>query len=245
VRIRTSIFAVILVLLALVWTGPSHAIVEISGDIDGDTTWTNLETILVTGKVTVENSGSLVIEAGTVVLFAPGTGLEVYGELTADGTKSRNVFFTSSADTAGGSPEAGSWTGIWFKPNSTGLLNSSTVLYGVEGVHIYQSSPQIDRCTIENFLNTGISINGALAYPLITPVIRNCVVGQSGAGLIGTGVGIYVYYNVNVTISGCIVSECLYGLEFYGSGSYRPFFAVTDCEIRDHTQRGIYAHSGG
>lgn len=244
-KTRTILFAVTLVLFVIVCSRPLHAVVEISGIIDGDTTWTDLETILVTGDVTVESSGSLVIEAGTVVHFASGTRLEVNGELTVDGTKSRNVVFTASADTAGGSPVAGSWEGIWFKENSTGLVNSGTILYGTDGVHIYQSSPVIDRCTIGNFESNGISINGSFTYPLITPVIRNCVVSQSEASLNGTGVGIYVYYNVDVTISSCIISDCLYGLEFYGTGSYRPFFAVSDCEIRGHLQRGIFAHSGG
>lgn len=244
-KIRTIVYAIILQLSGFGWAASSHAVVEISGYIDSDTTWTDLETILVTGNVTVESSGSLVIEAGATALFNPGTGLYINGSLTADGASYKRIVFTSSADTVGGTPEAGSWVGIWFQENSGGLLLNCDLRYAENCIYAYKSSPTLNRCTTDGFLNHGVYIDGHESNPPITPIIKDCVISQSEQSMNRTGTGIFAYRSVEVTISGCMIGNCLYGLQFKGSGTITPHFTVTSCEIRDNVSHGIFCRAGG
>jgi len=244
-NIRVSTCAIFCVLLFVSWCPPSSAMVEISGTIDGDTTWTDTDTIKVTGDVFVTSTGWLTVQNGAIVLFASGTGLYISGQLTADGDKFNHIVFSSDTDTIGGAPVAGDWTGVRFEINSSGILHYCDLRYAITNVDIYHSSPELNTCIIENFLNTGVSVDGAISSPPITPVFIDCVIGQNQTGLLGTGIGIYVYRTAEVTISGCVISNCLFGLEFYGLGSYRPFFQVSECDIRNNSSRGIYAHAGG
>ena len=242
---RILVCTVILAQFLIAWAKPSSATVEISGTIAGDTTWTNTDTIIVTGDVTVTGSATLTIDAGTIVLFNPETGLYIQGQLTAEGNSGNRILFTSSADTADGSPVAGEWKWVKFEANSDGILRNCDLRYADTCVYIDRSSPELDRCVIEDFSSRGIYVDGSSSNPPITPVIEHCVIGQNDLNLQGTGVGIYVYQRVNVTISGCEVSNCRYGMEFFGNGTLAPHFQVTGCEIRDHASRGVYTHADG
>jgi len=242
---RILVCTVILAQFLIAWAKPSSATVEISGTIAGDTTWTNTVTIIVTGDVTVTGPATLTIDAGTIVLFNPETGLYIQGQLTAEGNSANRILFTSSADTAGGTPSAGGWGGIKFEANSDGILRDCDLRYANRCVDIDRSSPELDRCVIEDFSSRGIYVDGSSSNPPIKPVIEYCVIGQNDLNLQGTGVGIFVYRNVDVTISGCKISNCRDGIELYGSGTLAPRFQVTGCEIRDHASRGVYTHAGG
>jgi hypothetical protein len=107
-----------------------YAQTHVSGNIKQNTTWTVAGSpYIVTGDVTVRHSqfgasniATLTIDPGVEVRFEPGTGLYVgykggrpyyhsyYGALTAQGTASAPIIFTS--DAAG--PAPGDWKGIYF-----------------------------------------------------------------------------------------------------------------------------------
>lgn len=239
------VFIVTLVFLFLLCPLPSSAYVEVSGTITSDTTWTSLDTIIVTGSVTVTDAARLTIQPGTIIMFRTGTALYVGGELMANGEKDNRILFTSSADTAGGSPAAGEWYGVCLQENSTGVLHFCDLRYAIYNVFADRASVELFSCVIENFSYRGFYMDGVFANPPITAMIENCEFRQSDPNLLGTGTGIYVYRSVNVTITECTVSDCYYGLYFYGQGVYIPHFQVSSSEVRDHAARGICAIAGG
>jgi hypothetical protein len=244
-RLQTFVIAVILVFSFLVRAETLSAAVEVGGTITSDTTWTSIDTIIVTDSIIVADSVLLTIQAGTIIMFSPGTALSVEGELMANGEKNNRNLFTSSADTAGGSPVAGEWYGVSFQENSTGILYHCDLRYADSCVDIYGSSPEFYGCVIEDFSSGGFYIDGYSASPPITTVIEGCVIRQNDAGLVGTGTGIFVYRSVDITVSGCKISNCYYGIDFAGRQTLAPHFQVSNCDIRDHASRGIYAHAGG
>lgn len=62
---------------------------------------------LVTHSITVEKGSTLKIEPGCVLVFSPGTGLEIRGRLIAEGNESEPIYFTSL-------DRIGSWNGLKF-----------------------------------------------------------------------------------------------------------------------------------
>lgn len=79
------------------------------GDIDGNTTWTADKLYVLNGYVFV-TSGTLTIEAGTVVQGMNGSALTITknAKLNAVGTADKPIVFTSS----GATPMSGDWGGL-------------------------------------------------------------------------------------------------------------------------------------
>lgn len=221
------------------------ATVEIGGTITGDTTWTVKDTILVTETVTVAADAELTIEAGTLVMFTPGTGLSVAGRLTAVGEENNRIRFTASADTTCGTPLTELWNGVNFQQNSDGTVRYCVLRYAGSCLNVIVSSPEIAHCEMEYFLNNGIYVDGYYEDPPITVLIENCVIRDEGMDPSATRAGIFVYRAADVTIADCAVSGCSYGLEFKGLKTVTPNFQVTGCLIRDHSYYGIYAFANG
>ncbi len=237
--------ALILTFSFFVCAQTPSAAVDVGGTITTDTTWTGIDTIIVTDAVIVADSVRLTIQAGAIIMFSPATALFVQGELIADGEGTNRILFTSSADTAGGSPAAGEWKGVKFELNSDGILSHCDLRYADSCIAIYESSPEFFGCLVEDFSVGGFYMDGYSDSLPITPLIENCVIRQRDASLVGTGTGIFVYRSVDITLSGCRVGNCFYGLDFAGRQTIVPHFQVTGCEIHDHASRGIYAHAGG
>lgn len=240
--IKTS--AAILFLISFFCFCPASGAVTVGGIIDSDTSWTAAETIIVASDVTIALGGHLTIQPGAVIRFIPGTGIIVEGQLTADGLSGNRILFTAMADTTGGSPSVGSWQGVSFLEYSSGVLRGSDLRYANSCVQISGASPEVDDCTITNFLSTGVYIDVGSAIVPLSPTVANCTIGQTKTSLKGTGKGIYVYGRVNLTVTGSVIADCLYGLEFYSSASSVPTFQITDCTIRGNAARGIYTHPG-
>ena len=102
-----------------------HSYTSISGDMSG----VNLtaKTYYVAGDLFVNAGTTFTLNPGVVLKFASGTKLTVYGSLSAIGSSSPFIFFTSqNDDTIGetlpfssGSPQPGDWEGILFDGTST------------------------------------------------------------------------------------------------------------------------------
>lgn len=90
------------------------ASVELSANIQSDRTLSADTNYVVTGSFCVENSSTLMIEAGTRLAFESGTGLKVCGDgsaLVAQGTSSNGILMTGTTEQ----------TGFW---NGAGLNSS-------------------------------------------------------------------------------------------------------------------------
>ena len=103
--------------------------------ISADTNWISGNVYQVPScVVTVASEATLTIEAGTVVQFGgPGTGLIIEGNLSALGTSSAPVVFTSSNDNSdsGGSNTAnpGDWWGIVLREGSSAAFDYTHIRY--------------------------------------------------------------------------------------------------------------------
>jgi hypothetical protein len=85
----------------------------ITGFITSDTTWTNDTNIVLNGRVGVDSTYTLTVQAGTVVLGAgPGSYLVIErgADLVANGTEDAPIIFTSGAPL--GDQQPGDWGGV-------------------------------------------------------------------------------------------------------------------------------------
>jgi len=243
---RTVLTAVFMILCFTLSLRPVQAgVVKISGEITGDTIWSNADTILVEGTVNVTAISRLTVQAGTVVQFAPGTGLMVFGELTAVGNDGNRVVFTTRADTLLGSPLAGAWNGLSLQSQGPCILDYCDVRYAMNSVYTYGPTTEFRHCYIEDFTGRGLYVVGAISSTPTTVLIDHCVIRQNQPGVQGTATGIFIFRATDVTISSSEITNCSYGIDIYGYSIYRPRFQITSCALRDHTSYGIHVHSGG
>ncbi|WP_024831325.1 hypothetical protein [Ruminiclostridium josui] len=74
--------------------------IYVSGYISKNTTWTNDYTYVVDGGIIIQPGVKLQIDQGVIVKFTKGSEIVVNGTLTASGTESDKVVFTSNSDVA-------------------------------------------------------------------------------------------------------------------------------------------------
>ena len=136
--------------------------------------------------------------------------------------------------------------------NIDNLEDFNTVISGfsiencVIGILCDRSSPVIDGCVISNFSNSGIYIDGADPNILTAPVVQDCLISQTDLSLQGTGKGIYIYRYVDVTITGCTIDECEYGIEAGNASAVDDTnFDITHCDITNNASHGIWLNPYG
>lgn len=235
----------IVLLLAASFVPARATVIEVGGTIYSDTTWAGPDTVLVTASVRVDFEARLTIEPGTVVLFQPARGLAVNGEFRVQGTETDRVLFSSSSDTAGGSPQAGQWTGLNLMAPSSGSIDYCDIKYPADGILTYAGFLETRHCTVSNFSGRGYYVVGATAVPQVRVVIDHCVITQTQPAVVGFGTGVFVFRGCDVTIRDTDILNCSQGVEFYGYGTVDLDFDIVNCSLRHHSLRGIYAHSGG
>lgn len=149
----------------------------VSGTISSNTTWTLANSpYLVTGTVTVASPAVLTIEAGVIVKFSAGMSLVINdgATLTANGTSSSRITFTSIKDDVGGddngdgsatTPAAGDWNLLnynGYNIGSTcyaahGSLKFVDARYGTT-VHIRCSNVTSTDSTFTNMSGYGLEL---------------------------------------------------------------------------------------
>jgi len=104
------------------------AVVEHSGTISTQTTWSAADVHLITGDITINAGVKLTVEPGTVVKFNANRRLDVNGMLWAVGNASQRITFTSYRDDSVGGDtngdglsqgQAGDWRRIYFSDTVT------------------------------------------------------------------------------------------------------------------------------
>ena len=136
-----------LILFLALLASSNAALIEIdNSDITGDVTFTNNNTYLLSGLVYIEEGESLTIEAGTVVKFSLGQGLEVStlivskgGKIYANGTESQAIIFTTEFDDPTNPVDLpldlkGLWGGIHILGNAPTNIPESSGQNFIEGL---------------------------------------------------------------------------------------------------------------
>jgi len=90
--------------------------VDVTGNIESDTTWTNDKLYRLSGVVFVRNNATLTIQPGTIVIGQPGSQppsvllVTRNGKIMAEGTRSRPIIMTSALPF--GERTRGDWGGL-------------------------------------------------------------------------------------------------------------------------------------
>ena len=103
--------------------------------------------VTVPGEVTVVRGASLTVRPGTVAAFAPGAGLEVYGDLVARGTPDRRIRFTGAAGTG-----PSSWGEVSIERSQASVVEYCDFEYATWGLHCHFVPVTITGC---RFIDSG------------------------------------------------------------------------------------------
>ena len=134
------VFSLAALIPAMAWASPG--VVEVSGEIATNTTWSASNLYVVTGDIRVLNNVTLTIEPGVIVKVKGGCRILIDGTLNAQGTADNKIYFTDYRDDAIGgdtngdgsstSPAAGGWSSILFgyEYDGGGTLNHCVFRYG-------------------------------------------------------------------------------------------------------------------
>lgn len=140
--------------------------------------------------VTVDQGITLYIEPGTVVKFANGVTLEIYGSLIARGTREQRIIFTSlrddfaggdtNADQGSSAPLPGDWGAIRFRNESNdagSVIEQAVIRYaGWDGaIYLDAASPTLVNNIFEQ--NRGYAISGD---PSSFPAISGNLLAENG-----------------------------------------------------------------
>jgi photosystem II stability/assembly factor-like uncharacterized protein len=201
-----------------------------AGVIANDTSWCNVDTVKITGDVTIADGASLSICPGTTIKFMGHYMFNVQGRLVAIGEEKKPIRFTVN-DTTGFNNfnnSLGSWYGIRF--DNTPATNDSSLfrycrfehakasesgLFYQEGGALYVKN--FDKVAVSNCIleNNAAGTGGAIYLNNAAINIRFSTIGHNKAKYYGAG----MFVNANALISGCSISynEMLPGSSTYGA----------------------------
>jgi len=161
----------------------------------GDIFWNATETHYITKDFLVPVGDSLIIEAGTSVVFEGPYSIFVEGSLIASGNESDSILFTSGMDYK----KPGDWGSIQFNAtsNDTSVLSHVLIEYAQIGVRCEGSSPAVLNGNITKSLYSGI-----YARDSNMRIENNSITGNLGQGIHAVG--------SNLTIRDNVISENSY-----------------------------------
>lgn len=160
--------------------GAKNVIENRGGTVNVSRTWAGASIPYVVINDTSINSGTtLTIGPGATIKFADSLQLSVSGTLTAIGTASQPITFTTNRTT----PAAGSWSRMLFNAGaSASRLEYATVSYGggfaSGAVVVIGSSPRFDHVTFSNSSSAGLFAQSAAG-----PVVTNSQFSSNASGL--------------------------------------------------------------
>ncbi|MBN2424174.1 MAG: hypothetical protein JXB44_04045 [Calditrichaceae bacterium] len=126
--------------------------------VSENTTWSG--NFLINFDVTVNPGVTLTIANNSNLAFNSGKKLIVKGKLTAIGTSSNPIVFTSPNPYT---PGPGDWQGIRFiNGNSGSKLDYCNISYATNGIYVDNTDIEVKHSYIENNSNSGImAVNGS------------------------------------------------------------------------------------
>jgi RHS repeat-associated protein len=197
-RIRTQvILAVLVVVVAVPGAAWSAGPTNVSGTISSNATWTLANSpYVMTGNVSVASGVTLTIEPGVVVQGnSVSRTLTVNGSLSAVGTSTSRITFTSTADSA-----PGQWGTMQFPSGSgTSTLAYVDIRYGGNGgashangmVEISGGAVTIGDSTFTDSSVSGLKVSGGTTGAAATVTIRRSKFERNGFGTSPHGNGLY------------------------------------------------------
>lgn len=216
--------------MLLVLVGPvesAHAATNVSGNISANTTWTLANSpYIMTGDVYVLSGVTLTIEPGVLIQAdASSRTLSVNGSLSAVGTASQPITFTSTSDSA-----PGQWNGIACCGSAgTTTLKYVNVRYGGDGgaspsnamVGIGGGTIIIEDSTFSYSTTSGLNATGGDTGAGLSLTIRRSKFesnGYDGTSKHGNGLR---SFNAHVTVEdSAFWSNANEGLDFTVGNSY-------------------------
>ena len=150
-----------------------NSVVTIGGSLSGDAVWWGRRVYHITSNIDVPAGSKLTVTPGTVLKFATGVRMNVYGGLDVQGARYAPVVFTSikddefCGDTNGDGdatwPEGGDWDGLWIyggkadltyaRLRYSGSINERGALQAFNSRGLYDNSNN-------SAVNAEISMNG-------------------------------------------------------------------------------------
>ena len=139
-----------------------------SGEMTTAQIWDNAQPYIIREHMTIAESGSLKISAGTIIKFLPNSAINVKGDLSAIGSSNAPVRFTSynDGDKEGApEPKPGDWVGLrFFGREGNSRLEKVQIAYGGQGGHrevgclwMQDADPQLVNVSVSNCEGFAIS----------------------------------------------------------------------------------------
>jgi len=204
---KILLLVVIITLVMMLPKTLSSTNISFSGTISVNTTWTEVDTVKITGNVTVQQNSTLTIGAGTVINFMGFYTMAVYGRILAIGNSDAMITFTANNQIVG-------WDQLYLSsinnPDFASILKHCIFEYaqiGETGTVRLDTSTEV---TISNclFRNNTKSPVGTGIYLFNSPVtVENCIF--TGNQSNSRGGEIYCRY------AGGTIRNCL----FYGNSA--------------------------
>ena len=164
--------------LSLILAGPAFALNHSGSQIG---TWRATDSPhVVTGDVFVPAGQGLVLEPGCVVLFEPGTGMNVAGSLLANGNSAAPIVFASREL----QPRPGDWTGLRIENGGVAWLTDFGLRHAVDGL-VVESGAGLDgqQLTVSDSLGDGLRLEAEALGSVYGGVFER----SGGAGLVVEG----------------------------------------------------------
>ncbi|MEW5766387.1 MAG: Ig-like domain-containing protein [bacterium] len=226
--------------------------------VTGEETWRAKNSpIIVEDNLVINQDAHLTIEPGVVIKFESGSDLSltVKGRLTAAGTSSSRITFTSNAS----SPAVCDWRGIIFTDESSdsSILSYCDIYYAgssdtlkKDNLEIRSASPTISYCRISKGCGYGIYVQGdshpniigcevtdnessgiLFEVPSGTLTVTNCTISSNdGWGLENLGDSL-IGNTTDLSVSGCTISANASGGIYTTASSSET---IVDNQIKDN-----------